>query len=115
MSLIICPKHGESEFSLRFSKQIADAIRSNRPLSDSNVSLFKIRLVDDEDGEELYTETYLLLKTEFDQMNTSSVVSVDSEEEHDRYKSALPELGGLCAECFRAHKERHATTLLDFN
>lgn len=115
MSLIICPIHGESGFCLRFSKQVADAILADFPLTDDDVSLFNIRLVDDEDGEELFTETYLLLKAEFEQMGLQCLVSADKEEEYDHYKSMMPELGGICAECFRAYKGRHSTNLLNFN
>lgn len=115
MSIILCPIHGESGFCLRFSKKVVDAIELDLPLPDNDLFLFNIRLVDNEDDEELYTETYLLLKVEFEALDAPSLVSVDTEEEYDRYKAMLPPLGGLCAECFREYKQRHNINLLGFN
>ena len=115
MSLIICPKHGESGFCMRFSKSIIDAIESDYPLTNNDVTLFNIKLLDDEDGEELYTESYLLLKSEFYKMNVPNLVSVDKEEQYDAYKEIMPELGGICYQCFSEYKNRHNTNLLNFN
>lgn len=115
MSLILCPTHGESGFCLRFSKQVIDAIHADHRLTNDDVALFKIVLIDDEDGEELYTEQYLLLKNELDNMGVAEIVSIDKEEAYDYYKNQLPELAGICSECFREYKIRHHTNMLNFN
>ncbi len=115
MGLIICPKHGEAGFCLRFSKRVVDDIQSDRPIGDDQLSLFQIVLVDDEDGEELFTETYLLLKEELIDMDLPPHVRADKEETYDLYRGALPELAGICSECFREYKERHGIQMLGFN
>lgn len=115
MSLIICPKHGEAGFCLRFSKRVVDHIQTDFPIGDDRLSLFEIVLVDDEDGEELFTETYLLLKEEFIDMNLPPYVRADKEELYDSYRKTLPELAGICSECFREYKEKHGLPMLGFN
>jgi hypothetical protein len=115
MSLIICPKHGDAGFCLRFSKRVVDTIRADHSLGDDQLSLFHIVLIDDEDGEELFTETYLLMKEEFVDMGTPSKVHANKEEIYDAYKRALPDLSGICSECFREYKEKHHAQLLGFN
>jgi hypothetical protein len=115
MALIFCQKHWESGFCLRFSKQIVDAIKSDTLISNDDVALFNIILINDENGEEMLTETYLIMKSEFINMEASDVVKVDSEEAYDRYFNLLPELSGICAKCFKEYKEKHNTDMLGFH
>lgn len=79
MGLIICSKHGTAGFCLRFSKKIIDAIQQDHPVVDEKLSLFNIVLVDDGDGEEMFTETYLLLKEEFSAMKLPDEVDLTPE------------------------------------
>jgi hypothetical protein len=115
MGLIICPRHGEAGFCLRFSKKIIAAIRQDRPVMDDQLSLFNIVLVDDEDGEEMFTETYLLLKEEFSAMKLPEKVRADNESVYNDYYHSLPELSGVCAECFREYKRKHDIRMLGFH
>jgi hypothetical protein len=114
MGLIVCQKHGESGFCMRFSKRVIYAIESNCALTDDALSLFHITYIDDEDGEELYTETYLLLEEEFAAMNLPRCVSADTDDLCDAYNNALPELSGICSECFQEYKDRHGLKMLGF-
>lgn len=114
MGWVICPKHGEAGFCLRFSKKVIDAIKHDRPLADDFLSLFNVVLIDDEDGEEMFTETYLLLKEEFHAMKLPEQVRADKEAIYNDYYQSLPELSGICSKCFREYKERHNIQMLGF-
>lgn len=115
MGLIICPKHGESGFCMRFSKRVIDSIERDCALVDDELSLFHITYIDDEDSEELFTETFLLLKEEMFAMGLPQCVSADTEELCDEYNRALPELSGICFKCFTEYKRRHGIEMLGFN
>lgn len=115
MGIIICPIHGESGFSMRFSKRIIDAIKLDVPLQDDVLKIFKINLFGDEDNEFLVSEEYLLLHSEFSDMNVPDEVDVNSEDAYDVFYSKLPALGGICFECLQAYKMRHNLLLLGFN
>lgn len=115
MGLIICSKHGTAGFCLRFSKKIIDAIQQDHPVADEKLSLFNIVLVDDGDGEEMFTETYLLLKEEFSAMKLPEKVRADNEAVYNDYYHSLPELSGVCAECFREYKKKHDIRMLGFH
>lgn len=115
MGLIICPIHGESGFSLRFSKKVVDSIESDVVLDESILRIFQINLIDDEDGELLFTRQYLLLEEEFQKMKLNEIVNASTEEMYDRYSAALPELSGICFGCLADYKSRHNLDLLGFN
>lgn len=99
---------------MRFSKRIIDAVQSDCALTDDRLSLFHITYIDDEDGEELFTETFLLLKEEFVAMNLPQSVRADTDELSDTYNKALPELSGMCSVCIHEYKDRHGLKMLDF-
>ena len=115
MGLIICPTHGESGFSMRFSKKVIDSINADKVLRDNDLTIFRITLLDDEDGEILFSEDYLLFYTEFLSMKVPNEVEVDSEADYDFFYSKLPELDGICFGCLQDYKRRHNLPLLEFN
>jgi len=114
MGLIICPIHGDSGFSIRFSKKIIDAINSNKKLNADELNIFKIVLIDDDDGEILSEEEYLLLNSESLHMNLPNEVKADSEETYDFFYSKLPTLDGICFNCLQDYKKKYNISLLDF-
>ncbi len=65
MGLIVCPIHGESGFALRFSKRVIELINSDVKIDESQLKIFKINLIDDEDGEFLFAENYLVFDDKF--------------------------------------------------
>lgn len=115
MGLIVCPIHGESGFTLRFSKRIIELINSDIEIDESKLRIFKINLIDDEDGEFLYAEQYLIFDDEFKKMNTEECVEATSEEGYDKYSNLLPKLSGICSRCLYDYKQKYNLSLLGFN
>lgn len=115
MPLIICPKHGESGFTKRFSKKVVEVINSDLPIHDEQLGIFRIVAIDSDDDQELFTEEYLLLQQELTAMGVPDCVQTSSEDRYDFYLSLLPELSGICASCFKEYKNRHGTDMLGFN
>ena len=113
MGVILCTKHGDSEFTQRISHNVAKKFRDDIPVSDENLRVVKTKMYDGCDF--LGTDVYLISQTEFDRSVLSTINKSHSEDECDSFISELPEMSGICFDGLQKYKAKHHLTLHSFD
>lgn len=104
MGLIICDKHGESGFMPFVSKELSNRILGGEEFRKSELAQIDVALIDEDDGEEIYTMQYLMTKKCLDQAGAQTKYELRSDEDERVFHSIFDPVmkgGGICGKCFK--------------
>lgn len=105
MGLINCDVHGESGFMPFVSKELSDQILEGKKFKKNDLAQVDVVLIDEDDGEEMYTIQYIMTKECFLSRGLKreyEIRSEDDEKELDSIFDPIVKGGGVCGKCFKA-------------
>lgn len=104
MGLINCDVHGESGFMPFVSKELSDQILKGQIFKTNDLAQVDVTLIDEEDGEKMYTMQYIMTKKCFLSRGLEreyEIRSEDDEKEFDSIFDPIVKGGGVCGRCFK--------------
>lgn len=105
MGLINCDVHGESGFMPFVSKELSDQILEGKKFKKNDLAQVEVVLIDEEDGEEMYTIQYIMTKECFLRRGLEREYEIRSEgdeRELDLIFDPIVKGGGVCGKCFKS-------------
>ena len=104
MGLIICHRHGESGIMPFVARELSEEIRRGGKVSVSDLVEVEIVLIDEEDGEQMYTLHYLMPRALFVRLGVQASYEIRTDEDEERLTAIFDPVmkgGGVCGKCFR--------------
>lgn len=108
MGMIICDKHGETGFMPFVSNELATMALDNVSLEKGDIAYVDVSLIDDEDGEEMYSMRYWMSKKCFDSLNADRAYVIKTDDDEavlDKIFNPVMKGGGICGKCFEEYIE----------